>query len=84
MCYSDVDLCPVVQQDTTNSLKLSNVAGIFYILIAGLVLALGMAFVEFMYKSRTEAHRRKVTIFAYIGNLKKRYEISQIIIYVGS
>uniref|UniRef100_X2AX36 Glutamate receptor n=1 Tax=Capitella teleta TaxID=283909 RepID=X2AX36_CAPTE len=51
----------VKDQDTTNSLKLSNVAGIFYILIAGLVLALVMAFVEFMYKSRTEAHRRKAS-----------------------
>ena len=49
------------QQDTTSSLKLSNVAGIFYILIAGLVLALVMAIIEFLYKSKIEANRRKVS-----------------------
>jgi hypothetical protein len=48
------------QKDTTNALKLPNVAGIFYILVGGLVLALVMAVVEFLYKSKMEARRRKV------------------------
>ncbi|ELT93728.1 hypothetical protein CAPTEDRAFT_178222 [Capitella teleta] len=53
--------CDTMQQDATNSLKLPNVAGIFYILIAGLVLALAIAFLEFTYKSRAEAQRRKTS-----------------------
>ena len=48
------------QKDATSALKLSGVAGVFYILVGGLVLALVMAVVEFIYKSRVEARRRKV------------------------
>lgn len=36
-------------------------AGIFYILVGGLVLALLMAVMEFLYKSKVEARRRKVS-----------------------
>uniref|UniRef100_A0A1B0GPX7 Uncharacterized protein n=1 Tax=Phlebotomus papatasi TaxID=29031 RepID=A0A1B0GPX7_PHLPP len=36
-----------------NELSLSNVAGIFYILIGGLLLALVVALVEFCFKSRS-------------------------------
>jgi len=43
-----------------NELSLSNVAGIFYILIGGLLLALAVALLEFCYKSHTEATRAKV------------------------
>jgi len=50
------------QADTSNTLKLADVAGMFYILIGGLVLALIMAVIEFLYKSRMEARRRKTTI----------------------
>jgi glutamate receptor, ionotropic, invertebrate len=39
---------------------LSNVAGIFYILIGGLVLAMAVALLEFCYKSHVEAGRAKV------------------------
>jgi len=49
-----------VQQESTSSLKLSNVAGIFYILLAGLLLALLTALAEFIYKSKLDASRRKV------------------------
>ena len=35
-------------------------AGIFYILIGGLVLALGVAFFEFLYWSRVDAKKHKV------------------------
>jgi len=49
------------KQDTTrNELSLSNLAGIFYILIGGLLLALAVALLEFCYKSHTEATRAKV------------------------
>ena len=40
---------------------LSNVAGIFYILIGGLVLAMLVALTEFCCKSKTEAKRAKVS-----------------------
>ena len=50
-----------LQKDATSALKLSNFAGIFYILVGGLVLALLMAVLEFVYKSNVEARRRQVT-----------------------
>lgn len=49
-------------QETSNTQKLQNVAGVFYILISGLVLAVVVAFFEFLYKSRTDSHRSKVSI----------------------
>lgn len=49
------------QDASRNELSLSNVAGIFYILIGGLLLALAVALLEFCYKSHTEATRAKVT-----------------------
>lgn len=48
-------------QDKTSALSLSNVAGVFYILIGGLGLAMLVALVEFCYKSRTESQRMKVS-----------------------
>uniref|UniRef100_A0AAQ6I9T4 Glutamate receptor n=1 Tax=Anabas testudineus TaxID=64144 RepID=A0AAQ6I9T4_ANATE len=45
----------------TSALSLSNVAGVFYILIGGLGLAMLVALVEFCYKSRTESRRMKVS-----------------------
>ncbi|XP_051505661.1 glutamate receptor 1-like isoform X2 [Myxocyprinus asiaticus] len=50
------------RKDKTSALSLSNVAGVFYILIGGLGLAMLVALVEFCYKSRTESHRMKQTI----------------------
>uniref|UniRef100_A0A8C2F2W0 Glutamate receptor, ionotropic, AMPA 1a n=1 Tax=Cyprinus carpio TaxID=7962 RepID=A0A8C2F2W0_CYPCA len=49
-------------KDKTSALSLSNVAGVFYILIGGLGLAMLVALVEFCYKSRTESHRMKQSI----------------------
>lgn len=43
-----------------NELSLSHVAGIFYILIGGLILAMAVALLEFCYKSHMEAMRAKV------------------------
>ncbi|KAG5270264.1 hypothetical protein AALO_G00190660 [Alosa alosa] len=42
-------------KDKTSALSLSNVAGVFYILIGGLGLAMLVALVEFCYKSRADA-----------------------------
>ncbi|KAG2455317.1 GRIA1 protein, partial [Polypterus senegalus] len=47
-------------KDKTSALSLSNVAGVFYILIGGLGLAMLVALVEFCYKSRSESRRMKV------------------------
>ncbi|XP_038845001.1 glutamate receptor 1-like isoform X2 [Salvelinus namaycush] len=49
------------RKDKTSALSLSNVAGVFYILIGGLGLAMLVALVEFCYKSRIESRRMKVT-----------------------
>ncbi|XP_039669587.1 glutamate receptor 1a isoform X1 [Perca fluviatilis] len=50
------------RKDKTSALSLSNVAGVFYILIGGLGLAMLVALVEFCYKSRTESQRMKQSI----------------------
>ncbi|KAJ8957136.1 hypothetical protein NQ318_007352, partial [Aromia moschata] len=51
------------KQDTArNELSLSNVAGIFYILIAGLFVAMAVAMLEFCYKSKSEAKRAKISL----------------------
>uniref|UniRef100_A0A8C4Z654 Glutamate receptor n=1 Tax=Gadus morhua TaxID=8049 RepID=A0A8C4Z654_GADMO len=49
------------RKDKTSALSLSNVAGVFYILIGGLGLAMLVALVEFCYKSRVESRRMKVS-----------------------
>ncbi|KAM9105252.1 glutamate receptor 1 isoform 5-T5 [Megaptera novaeangliae] len=46
-------------RDKTSALSLSNVAGVFYILIGGLGLAMLVALIEFCYKSRSESKRMK-------------------------
>ncbi|MEJ1278106.1 hypothetical protein NN561_009025 [Cricetulus griseus] len=48
-------------KDKTSALSLSNVAGVFYILVGGLGLAMMVAFIEFCYKSRAESKRMKLT-----------------------
>ncbi|XP_046391302.1 glutamate receptor 1-like isoform X3 [Ischnura elegans] len=50
------------QDASRNELSLSNVAGIFYILIGGLILAMGVALLEFCYKSHVEANRAKIPL----------------------
>nr|XP_058922411.1 glutamate receptor 2 isoform X1 [Kogia breviceps] len=49
-------------KEKTSALSLSNVAGVFYILVGGLGLAMLVALIEFCYKSRAEAKRMKVTL----------------------
>ncbi|TRY91346.1 hypothetical protein DNTS_030147 [Danionella cerebrum] len=48
------------KKDKTSALSLSNVAGVFYILVGGLGLAMMVALIEFCYKSRAEAKRLKI------------------------
>ncbi|XP_071044207.1 glutamate receptor 1 isoform X2 [Parasteatoda tepidariorum] len=50
------------KESTQNELTLSNVAGCFYILIGGLILAMVVALIEFCYKARLEAKRAKVSM----------------------
>uniref|UniRef100_A0A8C8IJ41 Glutamate receptor n=1 Tax=Oncorhynchus tshawytscha TaxID=74940 RepID=A0A8C8IJ41_ONCTS len=50
----------------TSALSLSNVAGVFYILIGGLGLAMLVALVEFCYKSRIESRRMKPVSFTVV------------------
>ncbi|XP_053086508.1 glutamate receptor 3a isoform X3 [Pangasianodon hypophthalmus] len=47
-------------KDKTSALSLSNVAGVFYILVGGLGLAMTVALVEFCYKSRQETKRLRL------------------------
>ncbi|XP_061047758.1 glutamate receptor 2 isoform X1 [Eubalaena glacialis] len=49
-------------KEKTSALSLSNVAGVFYILVGGLGLAMLVALMEFCYKSRAEAKRMKMTL----------------------
>ncbi|NXX84986.1 GRIA2 protein, partial [Urocolius indicus] len=55
-------------KEKTSALSLSNVAGVFYILVGGLGLAMLVALIEFCYKSRAEAKRMKVAKSAQTFN----------------
>ncbi|XP_060535299.1 glutamate receptor 1-like [Cylas formicarius] len=50
------------QDSLRNELSLSNVAGVFYILIGGLFVAMAVAALEFCYKSHVEAKRAKIPL----------------------
>uniref|UniRef100_A0A8C6TYD7 Glutamate receptor n=1 Tax=Neogobius melanostomus TaxID=47308 RepID=A0A8C6TYD7_9GOBI len=60
---------------SSQALSLSNVAGVFYILVGGLGLAMLVALVEFCYKSRAEAKRMKLTFSEAMRN-KARLSIT--------
>uniref|UniRef100_A0A672LTI5 Glutamate receptor n=1 Tax=Sinocyclocheilus grahami TaxID=75366 RepID=A0A672LTI5_SINGR len=60
---------------SSQALSLSNVAGVFYILVGGLGLAMMVALVEFCYKSRTEAKKLKLTFSDAMRN-KARLSIT--------
>ncbi|XP_040568809.1 glutamate receptor 1 [Lepeophtheirus salmonis] len=63
------------QSGRKNELSLSNVAGVFFILIGGLITAMAMALLEFCVKSRTEAKRAKTTLSDAMKN-KARLALS--------
>lgn len=50
---------------------MQNVAGIFYILIAGLLLSIVTALVEFLYKSKIDARKRKVLNTVFIVYIRE-------------
>uniref|UniRef100_A0A672LAL6 Glutamate receptor n=1 Tax=Sinocyclocheilus grahami TaxID=75366 RepID=A0A672LAL6_SINGR len=60
---------------SSQALSLSNVAGVFYILVGGLGLAMLVALIEFCYKSRNEAKRMKLTFTEAMRN-KARMSIT--------
>uniref|UniRef100_A0A8C7FET6 Glutamate receptor n=1 Tax=Oncorhynchus kisutch TaxID=8019 RepID=A0A8C7FET6_ONCKI len=60
---------------SSQALSLSNVAGVFYILVGGLGLAMLVALVEFCYKSRAEAKRMKLPFTEAMRN-KARLSIT--------
>ncbi|XP_014670699.1 PREDICTED: LOW QUALITY PROTEIN: glutamate receptor 3-like [Priapulus caudatus] len=62
-------------QDTvqSNELNMMNVAGIFYILIGGLVLSMLAAVAEFVYRSRDEANESKQSLMA---TMKQKMQMS--------
>ncbi|XP_053072778.1 glutamate receptor 2 isoform X2 [Acinonyx jubatus] len=62
-------------KEKTSALSLSNVAGVFYILVGGLGLAMLVALIEFCYKSRAEAKRMKMTLSDAMRN-KARLSIT--------
>ncbi|TNM85265.1 hypothetical protein fugu_009443 [Takifugu bimaculatus] len=60
---------------SSQALSLSNVAGVFYILVGGLGLAMLVALIEFCYKSRNEAKKMKLTFTEAMRN-KARLSIT--------
>ncbi|XP_071976775.1 glutamate receptor 2 isoform X4 [Engystomops pustulosus] len=64
-------------KEKTSALSLSNVAGVFYILVGGLGLAMLVALIEFCYKSRAEAKRMKIS-FSDVMRNKARLSITGI------
>ncbi|XP_022086249.1 glutamate receptor 4-like isoform X2 [Acanthaster planci] len=63
--WFDKGQCHEANSDSgSNALTLSNVAGVFYILVGGLALALLSAIVEFYCKSRSQSRKQKTSLAA--------------------
>jgi len=64
VCVSNITFIRVLTQESgtriQSELTLGNVAGCFYILIGGLILAMIVAFIEFVLKSKKEAIKHEV------------------------
>ncbi len=74
--YENTECVDTTKEKTKkNELSLSNVAGIFFILIGGLCVALVVALFEFCYNSRLEAKRTKSTLSEAMRN-KARLALS--------
>ncbi|XP_067118229.1 glutamate receptor 1-like isoform X2 [Centruroides vittatus] len=56
------------KESSQNELTLSNVAGCFYILVGGCILALCVATIEFCYVSQIESNRSKVSLMEAMKN----------------
>ncbi|XP_038055631.1 glutamate receptor 4-like [Patiria miniata] len=63
--WFDKGQCHEADADSgSNALSLSNVAGVFYILVGGLALALMSAIMEFYWKSRSQSRKQKTSLAA--------------------
>lgn len=63
--WVDRSECPLPDKgsaEADDELSLKSLAGIFYILIAGLVLAVVIALIEFCWNSRKEAKKRQISL----------------------
>ena len=69
-CHENTD-----KSTTKNELSLSNVAGIFFILVGGLIAAMFAALFEFCYNSKKEARRAKTSLSDAMRN-KARLALS--------
>jgi hypothetical protein len=67
-CSSKEEKSSASKSSSTSALHLNNVAGIFYILIIGLGIAIIIAAIEILYKSRVDAMRSKVFSYTYISS----------------
>uniref|UniRef100_A0A4W4DW48 Glutamate receptor n=1 Tax=Electrophorus electricus TaxID=8005 RepID=A0A4W4DW48_ELEEL len=61
---------------SSQALSLSNVAGVFYILVGGLGLAMLVALVEFCYKSRAEAKRMQLESLTFTEAMRNKARLS--------
>ncbi|XP_071847212.1 glutamate receptor 2-like [Apostichopus japonicus] len=66
--WFDKGKCQESAKDNASALSLSNVAGIFYILIVGLAAALLIAIIDFYWKSRKDASRDKIGLVRAMRN----------------
>lgn len=73
--WYDRSECRKEKEKATSELSLSHVAGVFFILIGGLVLAMFMALIEFCYKASKESKKQKVPMSDAMKN-KARLALS--------
>ena len=57
----ECDNSDILRKDATNALTLPKVAGVFYILIGGLALAMVASLCEFLYKAKLDAKKQNVS-----------------------
>ena len=73
--WFDRSQCKEQKEKPRNELRLSNVAGIFFILIGGLILAMITALIEFCYIASVESKKAKVPMSDAMKN-KARLALS--------
>ena len=73
--YENTECLDTTEKTKKNELSLSNVAGIFFILVGGLIAAMFAALLEFCYNSKKEAKRAKTTLSEAMKN-KARLALS--------
>ena len=73
--YENTECHDTTEKTKKNELSLSNVAGIFFILVGGLIFAMFAALFEFCYNSKKEAKRAQTTLSDAMRN-KARLALS--------